>query len=130
MDSNTNVHTILRLGGEKLRLNLEGQLGGAMLFRTMAEVLRRATEKVFALQLLEEEEWREDAKEKLFGSKRLFDGDRNADNEFLRQQGLSYGPRLRWYVEGQTEFRGLSDFFNSFGATDVEILNLRGRIAQ
>lgn len=130
MDSNTDVHMLLRLGNEKLRLNLEGSLGGAMLFRTMAELLRRAIEKVFAIQLLEEDEWHDTAKEKLFGSNRLFDGDRNAAHELLRQRGLGYGPRLRWYVEGQTEFYGLCDLFRDIGATDIEILNLRGQIVQ
>jgi hypothetical protein len=43
---------------------------------------------------------------------------------------LSYGPRLRWYVEGDTEFGGLSDLFKDFGATDIEILNLKGQIVQ
>jgi hypothetical protein len=43
---------------------------------------------------------------------------------------LSYAPRLRWYVEGDTEFCGLSDFFKAIGATDIEILNLRGHIVQ
>jgi len=130
LDGNTDVHTILRLGNEHLRLNLEGQLGGAMLLRTMAEVLRRATEEVFCIQLQEEDQWRDDAKEKQFGSKRLFDGDRNAANELLRQRELSYGPRLRWYVEGDTEFWGLNDFFRAIGATDVEILNLKGQVVQ
>lgn len=130
LDSNTVVHTILRLGNERLRLDLEGHLGGAMLLITMAEFLRRATEEVFAVQLQEEDRWRDDAKEKLFGSKRLIDGERNADNEFLRQRGLSYGPSLRWYVEGDTEFSGLNGFFRSIGAIDVEILNLRGQVVQ
>lgn len=131
LDRNTSVLTILRLGKEKLRLDLEGHLGGAMLFRTMAEVLRRAIEDVFAIQLEEEEdEWLDASKEKLFGSRRLFDGGRSSDNELLRYQGLSYGSRLRWYVEGETEFWGLSDFFKTIGATDIEILNLRGQIVQ
>jgi hypothetical protein len=130
LDSNTAIHTILRLGNERLRLDLEGHLGGAMLITTMAEFLRRATEEVFAVQLQEEDLWRDDAKEKLFGYKRLIDGDRNADNEFLRQRGLNYGPSLRWYVEGDTEFSGLSDFFRSIGATDMEILNLKGQVVQ
>ena len=130
LDSNTEVHTLLRLANEHLRLNLEGPLGGAMLLQTMAEVLRRAIEEVFLMQLQEEDEWRDHTKEKLFGSKRLFDGDRNAVNELLRQRGLSYGPRLRWYVEGETEFCGLNDFFKTIGATDIEILNLRGQIVQ
>lgn len=43
---------------------------------------------------------------------------------------MSYAPRLRWYVEGDTEFWGLSDFFKAIGATDIEILNLRGHIVQ
>ncbi|HYT42070.1 MAG TPA: hypothetical protein VEP90_06975, partial [Methylomirabilota bacterium] len=130
LDKNTDVHTILRLGNRKLRLELEGQLGGAMLLLTMAEVLRRATEEVFSIQLQEEDQWHDEAKGKLFGSKRLLDGDRNAANELLRQRGLSYAPRLRWYVEGDTEFCGLIDFFKAIGATDIEILNLRGHIVQ
>ena len=65
-----------------------------MLLLTMAEVLRRAIEEVFSIQLQEEDQWRDEAKEKLFGSKRLLDGDRNADNELLRQRGLSYAPPL------------------------------------
>ena len=135
LDKNREVHTLLRLGKSKLRLDLEGQLGGAMLLQTMAEVLRRATEKAFSVQLQEEDErgfgWMpENVKERVYGSNRLLDGDRNADNEFLRQQGLCYGPRLRWYVEGDTEFWGLNDFFKTIGATDVEILNLRGQVVQ
>ncbi len=130
LDENTDVHRILHLGDEKLRLNLEGNLGGAMLFRTMAEFLRRATEEVFTVQLKEEDQWGDEAKERLLGSKRLFDGGRYAGNELLRQHGLSYGPRLRWYVEGDTEFGGLSDLFKDFGATDIEILNLKGQIVQ
>ena len=135
LDKNRDVHTLLRLGKNKLRLEPEGQLGGAMLLRTMAEVLRRATEKTFSVQLREEDErgfgWTpENVKERVYGSNRLLDGDRNADNEFLRQHGLSYGPRLRWYVEGDTEFSGLNDFFRTIGAIDIEILNLRGQVVQ
>ena len=135
MDNNREVHTLLRLGNSKFRLGLEGSLGGAMLLRTMAETLRRATEKAFSVQLREEDERGfghvpENVKEKVYGSNRLLDGDRNADNEFLRQHGLSYGPRLRWYVEGETEFSGLDNFFRTVGATDIEILNLRGQVVQ
>ena len=37
---------------------------------------------------------------------------------------------MRWYVEGDTEFYGLNDFFRTIGATDIEILNLRGQVVQ
>ncbi len=36
LEKNREVHTLLRLGKGKLRLELDGQLGGAMLLRTMA----------------------------------------------------------------------------------------------
>ncbi len=135
LDRNRDVHTLLRLGNSTLRLKLEGRLGGAMLLRTMAEMLRRAIERTFDVQLREEDErgfghMPEHVKETVYGSNRLLDGNRNADNEFLRQHGLCYGPRLRWYVEGQTEFGGLEYFFNMIGATDIEILNLRGHVVQ
>ncbi len=47
LDRNRWIHTLLCLGTSKLRLELEGNLGGALLLRTMAEMLRRATEKAF-----------------------------------------------------------------------------------
>ena len=39
-----------------MRIELEGHLGGALLFRTMAEMLRRATEEAFDTTLREEDE--------------------------------------------------------------------------
>lgn len=103
LDRNRDVHTLLRLGNSTLRLKLEGRLGGAMLLRTMAEMLRRAIERAFDVQLREEDErglgyMPEDVKEIVYGSKRFLDGNRSVGNEFLRQHGLCYGPRLRWYV--------------------------------
>jgi hypothetical protein len=135
LDDNRDVHTILRLGKGSFRLKLKGQLGGAMLLQTMAEMVRRATERAFDVKFREEDECGlgdtpENIKEKVYGSNRFLDGDRYAANEFLRQKGLCYGPRVRWYVEGQTEYGGLEYFFKKIGATDIEILNLQGRIVQ
>src|SRR5260370_27407692 len=76
LDSNRWIHTLLCLGDSKLRLELEDRLGGALLLRTMAEMLRRATEKAFNTELREEYElgfvWvPKDVKEKIYWSNRL-----------------------------------------------------------
>jgi hypothetical protein len=135
LDPNTDIHIILRLGSGELRLKLEGKLGGAIHLQAMAEVLRRATERALETLLPEEDErgfgeYPKDAKKHLYGSNRLFDGDRLIANEFLRQHGLVYSLRLRWYVEGDTEWGALYTFFNEREATDIEIINLRAHVAQ
>ncbi|HLZ57670.1 MAG TPA: hypothetical protein VKR06_12035 [Ktedonosporobacter sp.] len=56
LDRNRGVHTLLCLGPGEERLKLEGRLGGALLLRTMAEMIRRAAEEVFEIQLPEEDE--------------------------------------------------------------------------
>lgn len=73
LDRNRWIHTLLCLGTSKLRLELEGNLGGALLLRTMAEMLRRATEKTFDKTLKEEDQlgfgWvPEGVKEALYGT--------------------------------------------------------------
>jgi len=134
LDPNKTVHTILRLTSGEQRINkIEGWLGGSMLLLTMAEMLRRATEDVFGVQLPEEDEKGfgitfSNAKKKLYGSKRILDGDQNAANAFLRLQGLDYGVRVRWYVEGDTEYYALQAILTNFPA--IELVNLKGRVAE
>lgn len=135
LDANRWVHTLLCLGQEKFRIETEGRLGGALLLRTMAEMLRRATEKAFNITLREEDElgfgWvPENVKKDLYGSNRLLDGDENAAKEFMRQYELHYGLRLRFYVEGTTESEALQYVFQNIGAKYVEVINLRGSVAQ
>lgn len=133
LDNNRNVHTLLRLAGGKSILELQGHLGGAIQLRVMAEILRRATEKTFHQNLREEDEigigWVPiDLKENLFGSARLLDGDVVASHEFVRRLGLNYGLRVRWYVEGTTEWNILHNIFKD--TTNVDVVNLRGEVAQ
>lgn len=135
LDSNRWVHTMLCLGRGELRLELKDKLGGALLIRTMAEMLRRAAEKAFDKKLLEEDElgfgWLpENIKEKVYGSNRLLDGNENVAREFLRQFQLHYGLRLRFYVEGATEWAALRHHFLAVGANYIEVINLRGEVAQ
>lgn len=135
LDSNTDVHIILRLGSGELRSKLEGKLGGSMHLNSIAEVLRRATERALETFLPEEDErslggYPKDAKKLLYGSNRLLDGNRLVSNEFLKQFGLVYNLRLRWYVEGDTEWGVLNTYFKEREATDIEIINVHAHVAQ
>jgi len=135
LDPNSVVHTILRLGSADVRLKLEGRLGGAMHLRCLAEVIRWATEEAFETTLPEEDErgigeFPKEIKRNLYGSNRLLDGNRLIAQEFLRQQGLVYSLRLRWYVEGDTEWGALDAYFKELEVTDIEIINLRAHVAQ
>src|SRR5260370_19493068 len=131
LDRNRWIHTLLCLGDSKQRLELEGNLGGALLLRTMAEMLRRATEKAFDRELREEDElgfgWvPKDVKEKLYGSNRLLDNHQAAAT-FARQHGLNYRPRVHLYGEGDTEYSALNSFF---GAMGIPVTNLHGLIKE
>jgi hypothetical protein len=135
LDPNSEVHTILRLGSGDLRLNLEGRLGGALHLRSIAEVIRRAAERALETLLPEEDErgfgeYPKDGKKLLYGSNRILDSNRLVANEFLKQFGLVYNLRLRWYVEGDTEWGVLNTYFKEHEATDIEIINLHAHVAQ
>jgi hypothetical protein len=131
LDPNRWIQTLLCLGDSELRLTLEGHLGGALILRTMAEMLRRAAERTFNKELREEDElgtgWvPENVKEKLYGSNRLLD-DHQAGGVFTRRHGLNYKHRVHWYCEGETEYGALTSFFKTMG---VPVTNLHGLIKE
>lgn len=133
LDPNKDVHVLLRLSGRNLIDDIEGHLGGAMLVLAMAEVIRRETETVFGASFPEEDErgfgyTPETLKQHLYGTRRLLDGTEREKAELVRRFGLDYGPRLRWYVEGDTECAALQSVFGGRGY--VEIVNLRGSVAE
>jgi hypothetical protein len=135
LDSNRWIHTMVCLGDSDLRLKLQGHLGGALILRTMAETVRRATEKAFNTMLREEDERGfgmvpENVKKELYGSNRLLDGDEGAAREFMRQYKWHYGLRVRFYVEGATESEALRYAFQTIGAKFIEVINLGGAVAQ
>jgi hypothetical protein len=135
VEPNEDVHTLLTLGHGEERLKLRGRLGGAMLVRGMAEILRRTAEDVFDKDLPEEDEHlgrlgARCAKEKLFGSRRLLDGDWRAADEFARTFGLRYGHHLRWYVEGKTEYFALRHILEKLYASDITVIDLLVRVAE
>lgn len=134
LDPNKAVHGILRLTrGEKRIRQIKGKLGGAILLLTMAEMLRRFSEQTFNVKLPEEDElgfgyYPEGVKENIYDANRLYDGNRRSANLFLREWGLDYGVRLRWYVEGDTELGALEWMFSNNHS--IELINLRGQVAE
>lgn len=132
LSKNKDVNVLLRMMKGERRLNLKGEIGGAVCLHTMAEVLRRGYERATRKKLHEEDElgfgyMPSDLKRTLYGADRVLD-DRSARNFFLQQQGLSFGTRLHWYVEGHTEYGVLNSVFQDW--TAIRIINLRGRVAE
>ncbi len=132
LDDNKILHMLLRMMNANMRDKLKGQVGGAMLLFSMAEMLRLACEVAFDEELKEEDElgfgvWMKDVKKEMYGANRLYDAKRGVKNEFMRQYGLDYGVRTRCYVEGETEAGALSSILGI--SAGIEIINLKGRIA-
>jgi len=135
LDGNRDVHMMMRLSSGTLRLGTKGRLGGATYLLTMSEMLRRATEAAHDILLPEEDELGfgmvpPNLKKRVYGSNRLFDGSRSAAREFMRQVGLDYRTRLRWYVEGDTELGALRAVFDEREGEVVQVVNLKGRFGR
>ena len=133
IDSNKNLHLIIRLMKSDERKKLEGHISLAVLLLTMAECLRRILEFAFQKNYLEEDKCGfggvyRDPKVLFHGSTRVLDGDRVAANQFLRRFGLEYGIRINVYVEGHTEFEALNSEFST--NSSVSMINLRGQFKE
>lgn len=135
LDSNRWIHTLLCAGDGQQRLELKDHLGGALLLRTMAEMLRYAADEAFNTTLQEEDEFgpgrlSEAIKKDLYGSRtgRLLD-DPRAIRTFARWHGLNYKPRVHLYCEGYTEYGALNSFVKMMGLL-VPITNLHGLIKE
>ena len=133
IDSNKNLHLIIRLMKSNERKKLKGHISLVVLFLTMAECLRRNLEFAFQKNYPEEDkcgfgEAFRDTKPLLQGSTRVLDGDRIVANQFLRRLGLDYGIRIKVYVEGNTEFEALNSEFST--NSSVLMINLRGQFKE
>ncbi|MGB3633473.1 MAG: hypothetical protein WA982_05495, partial [Rubrobacteraceae bacterium] len=117
-----SVLNLLRLARGRRPLEIEGDVGAALVYRLMAEMLRRFSEETFGEELPEEDELgfgmrMRNVKVQDYGSHRLLDGERGVANAFVRRFGLDYGVRVRWYVEGYTEWGALGGIFGRYGGT-------------
>jgi hypothetical protein len=132
LEPNDDIRRLIRLTGRYRIEQVKWKLGGSMYLLTMAEMIRRAAERVFELELPEEDEMgygggEETAsfKEFSYGSRRLLDN-HEAMGRFIEHLNLNYTVRLRWYVEGYTELHALESELS--GDNNIEIINLRGEV--
>lgn len=134
LDPNRHVHLVIRLMKPESRSRIKGDLGAAVLFRAMADAFRRAAERIHGIRLREEDEFGygtmlSGIKQQVYGSDRLLDAPRPRQ-EFLRQHHLDYGVRLRVYVEGDTEQGAIESILDWAPGEQVQLINLRGRVAE
>jgi gamma-glutamylcyclotransferase (GGCT)/AIG2-like uncharacterized protein YtfP len=130
LEPNDDIRRLIRLTQRYRIERVKGKLGGSVYLLTMAEMIRRAAESVFETDLPEEDEFgygggEETAsfKEYFYGARRLLDS-HDAISRFIQDLNLDYTVRLRWYVEGDTEFYALE---SELGENEnIEIINLRG----
>lgn len=132
LEPNDDIRRLIRLTKRYRIERVQGKLGGSVYLLTMAEMIRRASERVFDTELPEEDEFgygggEETAsfKEDFYGSRRLLDSHK-AISRFLQDLNLDYTVRLRWYVEGDTELYALQSELS--GDENIEIFNLRGAV--
>jgi hypothetical protein len=133
IDENKLLHVLLRIMAPRERLKLRSGLGLSMHLLAMAEILRRAFEKVHGIELDEEDElgfgqWMQGARKTVFGSERVLDAPMEVKRDFLTSMGLDGGTKARVYVEGDTEAGALRSAVGD--AAGTEIINLRGRVVE
>lgn len=133
LDPNKNIHTMIRLMKGDSRLNIKGKLGGAIYLLTMAEMIRLAAERIIDIKLREEDElgfgvMPKGLKKMLYGSDRVLNGDQQVAKNFISQFGLNYGVKIRFYLEGDTEFGAIECILGEYNT--FELINLSGEFIE
>lgn len=133
LDDNKILHVLLRLAAVEQRERLHNDIGAAMQFLAMAECIRRATEAACDRHLREEDElgfgqWLSGARKTIYGSERVLDSSPADRRDFMSSMGLDVGPKVRCYVEGDTELAALTSAVGDGGG--VTFINMRGQFAE
>lgn len=133
LDSNSGLHTLLRLMKPFERDRICGRIGAAMKFLDMAESIRRAAERILQIHLPEEDEigpdtWMDGARSNLYGTERVFDASPGTLRDYLGTFGLDAGVKARCYVEGETELGALRHALGS--SNQCTFINLRGTVVE
>jgi hypothetical protein len=128
LEPNTSLHEKLRLAKSRLwGRQLRGPLAGALFLRTIAEVIRRAAEKVFDTEWPEEgETWSNNAayKRSEYGSHRIFDSSGRTKDQVLKEFWPDFGISARFYVEGETELGAFQHVFGK-NPSGIDVICLR-----
>lgn len=118
------------------RLELRGAALRAEEGYYQAEVLRRYLEKYHGVTDLPDEDLVRlgsqvpDFKARFFGSRTTTDGNRSVFRNVVRQYDLDPQPRVRWFVEGETEIGFIERWAAlrhvSLDRAGIELINLKG----
>ncbi len=131
IDDNHELYLLLRCSSWQRRERVRDALGGAMWLRHTAEVLRHAYDELYEDRLVHEDEafgtWASGAREWLYGSEYPLDDERELVRRTLPRWGLTTAPRVRFYVEGDTEEGALTDGLQGLIGVGVEIVNLKAK---
>lgn len=133
LDSNNNLHLLIRLMRNNIRSHLKGQIAAAMQFKEASEGFRRIMEFMYEKEFPEEDACgyttvNQQHKIKIYGHTRILDGNKKISNLFIRNLGLDFGIKINVYVEGETEFGAVKFVFNN--ENRVAVINLRGSFVE
>lgn len=133
IDNNKIIRVLLRLMAAHRRLNVRSSLGAAMLFSSMAEIIRRAAEEAKGETFAEEDElgfgqWMTGARRSIYGSDRILDAPLEVRRDFLTAMGLDSGVKVRCYLEGTTELGAMT--LAAGDGAGAEFINLRGQVIE
>lgn len=132
MDDNGSLYLFLRLSRWERREKLKGNVSGALWFRHLAEIIRKAFERVHEEQWLEEDQafgtWSLRGRTLVYGSERPLDDVLHSRPRLGFHFGLLTGSNVRWYVEGDTEYYAILSVLPEPAKEGIELINLYGNI--
>ncbi len=133
LDSNNDLHLLIRLMRSDRRSNLKGQIAAAMQLKEASEGFRRLMELMYQKDFPEEDACgyatvNQERKIMMYGNTRILDGERKTSNLFIRSLGLDFGIKVNVYVEGETELSAIKSIFEN--NSRVAIINLGGNFVE
>ncbi|RYY80918.1 MAG: hypothetical protein EOO69_00440 [Moraxellaceae bacterium] len=132
LDGNTDLYLLLRSAPWEKRKQITGQIGGALWFRHIAEVIRRAFTDVHNVTWLEEDQavgqWHIGTRERIYGTERPIDNILISRPHLAFEFGLYTGSTIRWYLEGETEYYAALFALPKAALGGIEVINLKGAV--
>jgi hypothetical protein len=131
LDDNQELYLILRASSWSRRERLKGDIGAALWIRHLAEVIRLAYDELYDDRLVHEDEagsqWVEGARAWVYGSEYPLENPREMIRRVLPRYGIDSSPRVRFYVEGDTEEGAMEEALQGYLGYGIEIVNLKSR---
>lgn len=131
IDGNQELYLILRASNWRRRERLKSHIGCALWLRHMAEVIRLAFDEIYEDRLVHEDEagsqWVKGARTWSYGSEYPLDDPQEMVRRVLPRYGIASSPRVRFYVEGDTEEGALEEGLQGALGYGVEIVNFKSK---